>query len=89
MFSNCNLTWIASGFLNPGSTINKTLTHMSCMFYSNDNLEGPAPAFYDKAKFTAIEESKQGYHGAFYQCPNIDNLHLFNNASPNWTIAVN
>ena len=84
MFQHCNLTSIASGFLNLGS-VNKKLTYMWTAFYSNDNLEGSAPAFWNKALFTNIQESQAGYWGAFYGT-NITNKEQAEAVSANWTV---
>lgn len=85
MFGHCNMSEIASGFLNLGSP-NTKLKYMRAMFYSNDNLTGSAPAFWDKALFTAIEESQNGYYGAFCTT-NITNKDQAEKKSANWTIA--
>jgi hypothetical protein len=85
MFCMCDLTNIASGFLNLGAP-NKKLKYMRAMFYDNDRLEGAAPDFWNKSKFIAVEESQNGYYGAFYNTA-ISNKAQAEAVSPNWTIV--
>ncbi len=62
LFCQCNMTNVNGAFLNGGYP-NKRLKKIGSLFYSNDNLEGTSPKFWDTSLFTSIEKSEDGNRG--------------------------
>ena len=84
MFDCCNMTYVDPRFLNNG-TKNSVLRRVGCLFHSNDNLTGTAPAFWDKTMFPNIESSEEGYQHAFNACERLTNYStIAQQASGGW-----
>lgn len=88
LFAFCNITNIDAGFLH-GELKNSKLKTVGAMFYSNTNLAGNCPQFWDGSIFTAIQGDEAGYYGCLYQCTKVANYAAANAVSANWSKNVN
>lgn len=88
LFAFCNITNVDTGFLH-GEMKNSKLKTVGAMFYSNSNLTGTAPQFWEGSIFTAIQGDEAGYYGCLYLCTKVSNYAAANAVSSNWSKNVN